>query len=415
MLSGAFRQRLEEAWVEIRENLGRSVLQVLGVVLGVASVLGGFSISDSMRRRSDELYVKIGGLDKLNIQPTASVKEGNVGALQAANRGLRSEDAAEGTELGGGGILATAVRKSLKARVRSPWADQDRQIIGASADFVPMEGFEVEYGRSFSAADLDQASPVALLGSEAAATFFPSGEVVGQVLRVGDVPTKVIGVFRERVFRFQPQGENVFAWRNRFIVLPSPLVQRRMQGDPYGRVDRVTFKIPDLQAMADFSGGLTSLVKANHRLQEDFRLDDVAARVRRARSQGQVYNLIFMLSGILALLGGGLVNVNIQLASLRERIHEVGLKMAIGASGREVFKSFMTEALLLSGLGAFMGMVVGIFFSWAITASLSVPLFMRPVSFLWAFILAGAFGVLFALYPAFKASRLSPMEALRYE
>jgi len=415
MLSGAFRQRLEEAWIEIRENLGRSVLQTLGVVLGVASVLGGFSISDSMRRRSDDLYVKIGGLDKLNIQPNASVKEGNISALQAANRGLANEDGVEGAKLGGEGILALAARKNLKARVRSPWADQDRQIIGASGDWMPMEGFEIEYGRAFSTEDLAQAAPVALVGSQAAATFFPSGEVVGQTLRVGDVPTTVIGVFKERVFRFQEKGENVFAWRNRFIVLPALLVQRRMQGDPFQRVDRVTFKIPNLQAMADFTGGLSSLVKAHHRLQEDFRLDDVAARIRRARSQGQVYNLVFMLSGVLALLGGGLVNVNIQLASLRERIHEVGLKMAIGASGQEVFKGFMTEALLLTVLGGAVGMLAGVIFSWVITASLQVPLYMRASSFLWAFILAGAFGFLFALYPAFKASRLSPMEALRYE
>jgi putative ABC transport system permease protein len=415
MLSGAFRQRISESWGEIRENSGRSILQMLGVVLGVASVLGGFSISDSMRRRSDDLYVKIGGLDKLNVQPNASVMEGNITALQAANRGLTNEDAKGGTRVGGEGILATAVRKNIKARVRSPWADQDRQIIGGSADFIPMEGFEVEYGRSFSAADLSQAAPVALLGSEAAATFFPSGEVVGQLLRVGDVPTTVIGVFKERVFRFQANGENVFAWRNKFIVLPALLVQRRMEGDSFEKVDRVTFKIPNLQAMTAFSGDLTTLVKANHRLQDDFRLDDVAARVRRARSQGQIYNLVFMLSGILALLGGGLVNVNIQLASLKERIHEVGLKMAIGASGREVFKSFMTEALLLTVLGGAMGMILGVAFSWVITASLDVPLFMQPSSFLWAFVLAGAFGFLFALFPAFKASRLSPMEALHYE
>jgi ABC-type lipoprotein release transport system permease subunit len=86
-------------------------------------------------------------------------------------------------------------------------------------------------------------------------------------------------------------------------------------------------------------------VTSNHRLQKDFRLDDVAKRMRRQLSQGDIYNLIFMLSGVLALIGGGMVNVNIQLASLKERVREVGVKMAVGAPGREIFKAFMTEAL----------------------------------------------------------------------
>ena len=94
------------------------------------------------------------------------------------------------------------------------------------------------------------------------------------------------------------------------------------------------------------------MLKANHRQQEDFRLDDVAARMRKEHSQGDVYDIIFMLSGVLSLIGGGMVNVNIQMATLKERVREVGVKMAIGASGREVFKEFMTEALLLTALGS---------------------------------------------------------------
>lgn len=164
-----------------------------------------------------------------------------------------------------------------------------------------------------------------------------------------------------------------------------------------------------------FSQSLALLLRSSHRLQTDFRLDDVAARVKRQRSQGRVYDLVFVLSGVLALVGGGIVNVNIQMASLRERVREVGVKMALGASGREVFLGFMTEAMLLTALGAVAGLGLGTGFSWVITRCLEVPLFMRPDSFLWAFLLAGACGFGFALYPAWKASRLSPMEALRYE
>jgi ABC-type antimicrobial peptide transport system permease subunit len=413
--SGAFRERLLGAWVEIRENLGRSVLQALGVLLGVASVLGGFSISDSQRKRSDEMFVKMGGLDKLNVQPRAAIKDGRPTALQQANLGLRDADAVGGEALKADAIQGVSRQKNTRSRVVSSYADQDRQVSGIGGDFIPANGYGIAQGRGFSNTEMETGAPVVVLGTEAANTFFPKGDALGQSLRIGDIPVTVIGTFQERVFRFREDQGNQFWWRNRIIAVPANLVQRRMNGDAYRRVDRVTFRIPDMNAMSGFAQQLKNLVKSNHRLQEDFRLDDVAARVRRRQSQGSVYDIIFMLSGVLALVGGGIVNVNIQMASLKERVREVGVKMAIGASGREIFKGFMTEALLLTALGGFAGLVLGVGFSWIITKSIGIPLYMTPASFVWAYGLAAAFGFLFALYPAWKASRLSPMEALRYE
>jgi len=415
MFTGAFRERLRNSWVEIRENVGRATLQALGVMLGVASVLGGFSISDSQRKRSDELYVRLGGLDKLNVQPSAIVKEGTPSALQMANLGLRRLDAEEGQELDQKAVSGVSQQKFAKARVRSPYADQERPISGIGGDYLPTDGYAIARGRVFTNEDLASAAPVAILGSEAVETFFPDGDAVGKTLRVGDTPVQVVGVLRERVFRFRNSGRNIFRRRNRIIALPATLVAQRFQGDRYQRLDRVTFRIRNLDAMAVFSKALSGMLKANHRQQEDFRLDDVAARVKKQRSQGDVYNIIFMLSGVLSLIGGGMVNVNIQMATLKERVREVGVKMAIGASGREVFKEFMTEAFVLTALGSLVGLLIGIAFSKIITSSLGIPLFMQPKSFLWAYGMATAFGFVFALYPAIKASRLSPMEALRYE
>jgi len=413
---GAFRERVRSAWTEMRENPGRSTLQALGVMLGVASVLGGFSIADSQRRRAEELFVKIGGLDKLNVQPAAAVKDGTTpSALQTANLGLRGADADSGEALDAARIAGVSQQKFARARVRSPYADQERPITWIAGDFLAINGYSLEAGRKFSAHDLDTAAPVAILGKEAASVFFPTGDVVGQQIRVGDTPVTVIGLLQEKVFRFREGQGNIFAWRNRLIALPASLVSRRMQGDAYERLDRVTFRLPQVRAIAGFSKQLDVLLTANHRLQRDFRLDDVGARMRKMESQGDIYNMIFMLSGVLALLGGGMVNVNIQMATLKERVREVGVKMAIGAGGREIFKEFMTEALLLTGAGGFVGLAIGIAFSKIITAAIGIPLHMEAASFAWAYALAAVFGFVFALYPAVKASRLSPMEALRYE
>ncbi len=413
---GSFRERLRESWIELRQAPGRSFLQALGVMLGVASVLGGFSISDSQRQQTERIFARIGGIDKLNVLPSDVINDGTPSALQSANLGLRMDDA----DRGGGLPTATAVnavsvQRNARARVRSEFADQERSIIGIGADYLAMNGYEIERGRGFSARDLERGAPVAILGSTTASVLFPTGDIVGKPIRVGDVPVTVIGVFREKVFRFREGQQNIFAWRNRILAVPAELIASRMQGDEYHRLDRVTFRIPDLKQMLDFSKELTSLVTVNHRLQDDFRLDNVKKRLQRQLSQGDVYNIIFMLSGVLALIGGGMVNVNIQLASLKERVREVGVKMALGASGREIFKSFMTEALLLTLLGSVSGYVIGIVFSWTITKAIGIPLSLAPKSFVFATIMAVVFGFLFALYPAAKASRQSPMEALRYE
>ena len=356
----------------------------------------------------------MGGLDKLNVQPSAVVKEGSPTALQMANLGLRNADA-EGGQEAEKAITGVGIQKNIRARVRSPWADQERDVRGIGGDFFATEGYAVARGRNFTRDDLDSAARVAILGSEVADTFFPSGNALGQVIRIGDVPVTVVGLLRERVFYFRRSNRNMFRWRNRIIAVPATLLSRRFEGDSYRRLDRVTFRIPNLDAMSKFSKVLSGLLKASHRQQEDFRLDDVGARVRKERSQGDVYDIIFLLSGVLSLLGGGIVNVNIQMATLKERIREVGVKMAIGASGREVFKEFMTEALMITGAGALVGLVLGIGFSKVITFSIGIPLHMDVKSFVSAYLLAAAFGVLFALYPAWKAARLSPMEALRYE
>ena len=415
MFSGAFRERVHNSWVEMRENPARSVLQALGVILGVAAVLGGFSISDSQRRRSDELYVRLGGLDKLNVQPNPIVNDGRPTALQTANLGLRAQDATEGEDLDRQLVAGASQIKNATARVRSAYADQERRISGIGGEFLATEGYEIAEGRPFSNEDMTYGAPVAILGTEPASVFFPHGDALGQTMRIGDVPVKVIGVFQERVFRFRKDQRNIFRWRNRIVAVPATLVTRRFEGDAYQRLDRVTFKMRDVDVISKFSKSVSGLLTANHRLQQDFRLDDVAARVKRRRSQGDAYDLIFWLSGVLSILGGGIVNVNIQMASLKERVREVGVKMAIGAPGREIFKEMMTEALLISGLGATAGLVAGIGFSKIITSAIGIPLYMDPKSFVFAFLLASAFGFLFALYPAFKAARLSPMEALRYE
>lgn len=413
--NGQFRERLYTCWVEIKENLGRSFLQTLAVILGVASVLGGFSISDSFRRQTQKQIMKMGEMDKLHVQSVNMAIKHEPTALQMANLGLRREDLDDARALEYEGVKESSGVKSAHAWVRSPQAEQDREITGAGVEYPDLSGYALDKGRLISTQDIRAGLATAVLGSEAAATFFPHGDALGKILKIDEFQVQVVGIYKERVFRYNEGGPNYFSQYNTLIHVPLTFMQKRMEGDDYERVDSLIFKIPDLDVMSSFSDALTGVITKNHRQQSDFRIDDVGRRLKKVRSQENMYDLIFMLSGVLAIVGGGIVNVNIQLASLRERVREVGVKMAIGAGSREVFKEFMTEAMLITLLSAIMGVVVGVAFSWMITDSLKVPLFMEARSFLWSFLLAMTSGFLFALYPAWKASRQSPMEALRYE
>jgi len=415
MKPAALAERLRGAWEDLREHPGLAVLQALGVVLGVASVVGGFSITDSFRRQAEQRYVRTGGMDKLSVHPEAGVRSSQPSALQGANLGLRAADAERGAALEPRTVAGVSVVREVQAWVSTPSATGWRPVTGINADFIPLEGYVLDQGRSFAPGELQAGARVVILGSDAARVFFPHGDMLGRTLVVDGVPLAVVGTFQPKVFRFLESDPNLFAWRNRTIAVPAAFVQKRLQADPHLRLDRITFRVPDTGRIEGFSLNLASWLRASHRFQSDFRLDDVAARHRREQRQGAVYDLVFLLTGLLALLGGGLVSVNIQLASLRERVREVGLRMALGASGREIFKAFMTEALVLTALGTVLGLGVGVGFAWIIARWLSVPLYLRPGSCLWAFLLAGTFGCAFALLPAWKAARLSPMEALRYE
>ena len=257
-------------------------------MLGVASVLGGFSIADSQRRRSDERWTKLGGMDRLVVQQATAVKDGTPTALEAANLGLRGEDREEAEGLDVRAIEGATQEKSARGRVRSPYADQDRQVRGIDGDYLPLNGYSIESGpRRFPSEELSEGRPVALLGAEARATFFPTGDVIGQTIRVGDIPVVVVGTLDEKVFRWRESDPNWFAWRNRVILVPSALVARRMNGDRWNRVERVSFRIRDLSVMKTFSDGLETLLRGNHRQQGDYRIDDIAARVKKQQNQGR--------------------------------------------------------------------------------------------------------------------------------
>ena len=361
----------------------------------------------------------MGGLDKLNVRQSAVVNEGAPTALQTANLGLRTHDADEGEELdtsAGRRHLAPQGRAGARAlAVRRPGArhPRHRRRLPGARRLRDRSGPRLHAARH----RLGRAGRDPRHGGRVASSS-PTATRSGRTLRIGDTPVQVVG---------RPQGARLPVPRRpaqhlplakpHHRACPTTLVARRFEGDQYHRVDRVTFRIRKLDAMAKFSKGLSS-----HAQGEPPPAGGLPPRRRRARAsarssrQGDVYDIIFLLSGFLSLIGGGIVNVNIQMATLKERIREVGVKMAIGASGPRGLQGVHDGGAAADGRGLDRGtrhrrrLLED--HHGARSASRSTSTRRASSS---AYALAAVFGFVFALFPAWKASRLSPMEALRYE
>ncbi|MGZ5473431.1 MAG: ABC transporter permease [Thermoanaerobaculia bacterium] len=397
---------------DMKDHLGRTLLQLFGIILGAGSIVATFSLSIAGKEASMKFYRMSGGVERIWI---GDKQTGNVtlDAKALASKGLTYADAAavsrEAKEID---LVSPVSEKSMV--VRYGGIEKSRNVMGVVPAYSPISFFNVEHGRFITDQDLTGAARVVVLGTTRAQEFFGSDNPVGKTMTIDGAGYLVVGVMEEKFFSFG-NGRNALRWMNRFIYIPITTMMTR-SGQPLqqGKISFMHARMKDIERHKEAVAEIERVLLRQHGV-KDFQVFSRVANLARNESEGKMYDVTFMICGLISLLVGGIVIMNIQLASFNERVREIGTRKAVGATPAQIFFQMLTESVIVSVFGGLIGIIAGKFFTDGISALTRNPAAITPATAMTAVIFAAGTGLLFGMYPAIRASRLNPIEALRTE
>jgi ABC-type antimicrobial peptide transport system permease subunit len=398
---------------DVRTHKVRTVLQTLGVVLGVASLVAVQGLVDSGRRQAMKFFAEMGGLTKILVinKPT---KETVVTARQRASPGLNWDDAGAIKKEITHAVLVDPIA-TTRLTIRRGTYQKSHDVSGVTPDYAAVYKFFPDRGRFLIEDDLASQARVCVLGDTAARRYFGNEEPLGKTLFLGDVGFKVVGVMRRKEFFFNEGNDNALEWMNRTTLIPLTALYARFTGDAEKRVQYINVVVDKVANNRKTAEAVKALLYRRHGGVTDFEVMNRDERLRRQEEQGRVFDITFLVTGIVSLIVGGIVIMNIMLASFQERIREVGIRKAMGARGTDIAAQFLVESILVTGIGGAVGLLMGVGFAQGISALIGQPAIITPKMALIGVLASVSVGLFFGLYPAVKASRLNPVEALRYE
>jgi putative ABC transport system permease protein len=403
------RETFRLALRAIRRNKVRSALTMLGVIIGVASVIAMIALGSGARAIIDE-QIQSQGTTLIYLSSGSHGGPGRAHGGSGSVTTLTLEDAeAIVREIPTVGLWTPGVRG--RAQLIAGNNNWNSSIEGGNEDFLTVRNFAIAEGANFTARDVLVAEKVCLLGATVATTLFPDQDPVGQVIRVRNMPFRVVGVLAAK-----GQGQ----WgqdQDDFVVAPWTTVQKKLLGINY--IQQVSFTAKTSELVEPTAVAITRLMRVRHRSpgpeEDDFSVRTVEEMAATRVQMASTMNGLLMSVASVSLLVGGIGIMNIMLVSVTERTREIGVRMAVGARTGDVLKQFLAEAVALSLVGGLAGILLGIGVSEAITTSLGWPVLITTSSILVAFAFSAAVGIFFGWYPARKAANLDPIEALRYE
>ncbi|HVN31570.1 MAG TPA: ABC transporter permease [Thermoanaerobaculaceae bacterium] len=404
---------IADGFADVRMHAGRTALQTVGVVLGVASVVGTMGLTAGERQQALRFYTQSGGVLKVMVWPK-QVETVRSSAREMASRGLTLDDVEViRASIPGFDIVEPKVGRTLL--IRSMRASKSYYITGVGPAYADLHELLVERGRFISGDDVATSATVCVLGADRAREFFGTEDAVGKNLRIGDHLFRIAGVLEYREFYWNKSDTyNALGWMNEVIIVPVTTMQVRVVGAGSRKIDEIGLRLSSVKAHDDSVPGLKRLLTNRHGA-DDFQVYDRQDRLQQMNQQGKVYDFTFLACGIISLVVGGIVVANIMLASFTERMREVGVRKALGAKGWHIFVQFLVESAIVTGLGGAVGLGIGIGFVHGIAYLLDQTAVLTPAMIVAAAFCAGSVSVIFGLYPALKAARLDPVVALRYE
>ena len=397
---------------QLRANKLRSLLTLLGIVIGVAAVIGIPSLGEGLRRTvMGEFASRGGGATVLVNPPREYERKDGRWTLRTWQEHLTSDDLKafhDETE----GIRTSVPGLSGSARLQYGKTTINAQYTGTSASFSESYSWPVARGRTLTDDDVLFARKVCLIGDKVRADLFQERNSVGEEIKLNGERYTVVGVLSQRIRFGQEQGDKIY--------IPYTTAQKRLTGNRF--LNGITLFLDQIDAVEEAAETVRRVLRRRHEHGDEF-------RVRTSQQQMEGFdNVIGIMKAVaggiagISLLVGGIGIMNIMLVSVTERTREIGIRKAMGAQPGHLLFQFVAEAVILSLVGGSVGVLFGVGFGMGIEALISslagdTP-FTSGVSYqsvLWALLFASSIGLFFGVYPAFRASRLDPVEALRYE
>jgi len=401
----------------LRTNLLRSALTMLGIVIGVGAVIAMLGVGKGAQLRVEE-QIRSLGTNVLLVSPSSTITAGarsGSGAVQT----LTEDDAiAIAREIPEVAVSAPAYRSW--AQVIHGNQNWGTPLMGATPEFFEVREWGLEAGRMFEPGELASSGKVVILGQTVAARLFgadtPVEDMIDRTVRVRRVPMVVVGIAARK-------GQSAVGQdQDEIVFVPLNTARTRLFGLPQGtlrRINNIWITVGEGEDMKAAEESVRALLRQRHRLQpgqeDDFILRNMSEVMKAQEEASRAMTMLLAAIGGVSLLVGGIGIMNIMLVSVTERTREIGLRMAVGARGRDILSQFLVEAVTLSSIGGLIGVAIGVVAAELVGQSAGWRIEIDARAIVMAFGFAALVGVFFGYYPARKASRLQPIDALRYE
>lgn len=407
----SFSSTFKLSFRALRVNKMRSALTMLGIIIGVGAVIAMLAVGTGASTQIAEQISSMGSNMILIVPGTTTAGGVRMGAGTQST--LTMDDAAA-IEKECSAVSDVAPTQNGAAQVVSGHLNWSTGIVGTTPGMLNVRDWPLSSGRPFTAQDVRSATKVCLLGQTVVDNLFGSADPLGQVIRIKKIPFTVIGVLGPK--GQSPNGQD----QDDTIYVPVTTAQKKLFGTTFpGTVRSIMVKARSAGDLAAAEQQITELLKQRHRISprqdNDFTVRNLTQMMQAAEQSSKVMTMLLGAIASVSLLVGGIGIMNIMLVSVTERTREIGIRMAIGAKTWDIRYQFIIEALTLSMIGGTAGIVIGLGGSKVLSMLAGWPTVVSVPSIFISFGFSGLIGIFFGYYPAYKASLLDPIDALRYE